>query len=68
MANHKAWMELSIIEKVEMVGKITHLLQNQFPYYITMKLMIDEANENGLFSEVKINNSNEVKLSSYTGD
>lgn len=56
MANHKAWLDLSIVDKIQLVGKVTHLLQNQFPYYIDMILLIKKAEEDGLFDNIKINN------------
>ena len=56
MANHKAWMELPIVDKIQIIGKATHLIQNQFPYYIDILLLIQKAEDDGLFDDVKINN------------
>lgn len=59
MPNHKEWMDLPIITKIELVGKVTHLLQNQYPYYLEIIKMLEEAEAYGLFNDVKINNKNE---------
>jgi hypothetical protein len=59
MANHKAWMDLPIVIKIELVGKIAHLLQNQYPYYLDLLDIISKAEDQGLFDDVIINNSNE---------
>lgn len=56
MANHNEWIELSIVEKIELVGKLTHLLQNELEFYNSFKKHILVAEELGLFNEVKINN------------
>lgn len=57
MANHKAWIDLPIVHKIELVGKITHLLQNQYPYFLEVIDLINKAEEEGLFSDVVINNN-----------
>lgn len=59
MANHQQWQELTIIEKIDLVGKLTHLLQNELEFYTSFKKHIQVAEELGLFDEVKINNNNE---------
>jgi hypothetical protein len=55
MANHKEWIELSIIEKIDMVGKLTHLLQNDEMSFHTFKNHIEKAESYGIFDEIKIN-------------
>lgn len=59
MANHKAWVDLPIVHKIALVGKITHILQNQYPYYLEMLDMISKAEDDGIFSDVVINNTDE---------
>lgn len=59
MANHKQWQELTIVEKVDLVGKLTHLLQNDVISYQAFVAHIRLAELSGVFDEVKINNSNE---------
>lgn len=56
MANHQQWQELTIIEKIDLVGKLTHLLQNDEDSFDAFKYWISKSEENGLFNEVKINN------------
>jgi len=55
MANHKEWQELTIIEKIDMVGKVTHLLQNDIKSFEAFKKWIDLSEVLGLFNEVKFN-------------
>lgn len=55
MANHKQWQELTIVEKIDLVGKLTHLLQNNERSFELFKIHINIAEEHGLFNEVKIN-------------
>jgi hypothetical protein len=56
MANHQQWQDLTIIEKIDLVGKLTHLLQNELEFYNSFIKHIKVAEELGLFNEVKINN------------
>lgn len=56
MANHQQWQELTIIEKIELVGKVTHLLQNDLDSFKAMKNWVEASELLGLFNEVKINN------------
>jgi hypothetical protein len=56
MPNHNEWIELSIIEKIDLVGKLTHLLQNDITSYKAFKTYIELSELAGLFNEVKINN------------
>lgn len=55
MANHKQWIDLSIVEKIELVGKLTHLLQNDVISFIAFKEHIEMCEIAGLFNEVKFN-------------
>ena len=59
MANHKAWIDLPIVDKIQIIGKATHLIQNQFPYYLEMLMLIRKAERDGLFDDIKINNHGE---------
>lgn len=56
MANHQQWQELTIIEKIDLVGKLTHLLQNDKESFESFKNWIEVSEALGLFNEVKINN------------
>lgn len=56
MANHQQWQELTIVEKINLVGKLTHLLQNDEKSYEAFKKWIEVSETLGLFDEVKINN------------
>lgn len=56
MANHQQWLDLTIIEKIDLVGKLTHLLQNDEFSFVTFKKWIEHSESRGLFNEVKINN------------
>lgn len=55
MANHQLWQDLTIIEKIDLVGKLTHLLQNDLDSYNAFKTWIEASELLGLFNEVKIN-------------
>jgi hypothetical protein len=59
MANHQQWQDLTIIEKIDLVGKLTHLLQNDIISYQVFKAHIKLSELAGLFDEVKINTTNE---------
>jgi len=56
MANHQQWQDLTIIEKIDLVGKLTHLLQNDEKSFDAFKSWIEACDLLGLFNEVKINN------------
>jgi hypothetical protein len=56
MANHQQWQELNIVEKVKLVGQLTHLLQNDEKSFETFTKWIKVSEIIGLFDEVKINN------------
>jgi hypothetical protein len=56
MANHQQWQDLTIIEKIDLVGKVTHLLQNDLDSYKAIKNWVLASELLGLFNEVKINN------------
>jgi hypothetical protein len=56
MANHQQWQDLTIIEKVKLVGQLTHLLQNDEKSFETFIKWINISEIIGLFDEVKINN------------
>lgn len=55
MANHEKWMELTILEKIDLVGKVTHLLQNDEESYDAFKKWVNASELLGLFNEIKIN-------------
>lgn len=55
MANCTSWLELSLQEKIEMVGKTTHLMQNSDVGFKAILDILDSAERVGLFKEIKIN-------------
>lgn len=55
MANHEKWIELTIIEKVDLVGKVIHLLQNDLQSYEAFSKYVKFSELAGFFNEVKIN-------------
>jgi hypothetical protein len=55
MANHEKWIELTIIEKVDLVGKVIHLLQNDIQSYEAFEKYVKFSELAGFFKEVKIN-------------
>jgi len=55
MANHQEWQDLTIIQKIDLVGKVTHLLQNDLDSFNAMKNWVAASELLGLFNEVKIN-------------
>lgn len=57
MANHEKWIELTIVEKVDLVGKVTHLLQNDLQSYEAFTKYVKLSEMAGLFDEIKINKS-----------
>jgi len=57
MANHNEWQELTIIEKIDMIGKLTHLFQNDIISYKAFKAYIQLSELAGVFNEIKINNN-----------
>jgi hypothetical protein len=56
MANHQEWQDLTIIEKIDLIGKLTHLVQNDLDSFKAFKTWIGASELLGLFNEVKINN------------
>lgn len=60
MANHQAWQDLTIVEKIDLVGKVTHLLQNDINSYNTFKYWVKVSEDAGLFNEVKINDERDT--------
>lgn len=61
MANCNLWLELSLQEKIEMVGKMTHLVQNSNVGFKAIKEILESAEKVGLFKEVKINPPSDEK-------
>lgn len=61
MANCNLWLELSLQEKIEMVGKMTHLVQNSNVGFKAIKEILESAERVGLFKEVKINPPSDEK-------
>lgn len=53
--NHKEWMDMTIIEKRDLVGKLTHLLQNDKASFNAFKKHIQEAESLGLLNQIKFN-------------
>jgi hypothetical protein len=60
--NCKKWLELSLQKKIEMIGKITHLVQNYETGFDTVNVIIEAAEHNGIFKEVVINPTYDCKL------
>ena len=62
MANHQQWQDLTIIEKIDLVGKLTHLLQNDEKSFEAFKKWIILSDKIGLFNEVKINDERDTEI------
>ena len=61
MANCKLWLDLSLQEKIEMVGKVTHLIQNSNVGFTAIEQILLSAEIAGMFNEVKINPPSDEK-------
>jgi len=61
MANHEKWIELTIVEKVDLVGKVIHLLQNDLQSYEAFEKYVKFSELAGFFTEIKINESDYEK-------
>lgn len=61
MANHEKWIELTIIEKVDLVGKVIHLLQNDLESYEAFSKYVRFRELAGFFTEIKINESTDYE-------
>jgi hypothetical protein len=61
MANCKMWLELSLQEKIEMVGKVTHLIQNSNVGFTAIEQILLSAEIAGMFKEVIINPPSDEK-------
>jgi hypothetical protein len=61
MANCKSWLELSLQEKIEMVGKMTHLVQNSDIGFREIQSILESAERVGWFKEIKINPPSDEK-------
>jgi len=61
MANCTSWLELSLQEKIEMVGKTTHLIQNSNVGFTAIEQILQSAEFAGMFKEVKINPPSDEK-------
>jgi hypothetical protein len=61
MANHEKWIELTIIEKVDLVGKVIHLLQNDLQSYEAFSKYVKYSELAGFFTEIKINESTDYE-------
>lgn len=62
MANCQSWLKLSLQEKIEIVGKVTHLIQNSNVAFKAIEDIIKIAESVGVFKEVKINPSRDEKI------
>ena len=62
MANHQQWQDLTIIEKIDLVGKLTHLLQNDVDSFNAFKSWVGASELLGLFNEVKINDERDTEI------
>jgi hypothetical protein len=61
MANCKLWMDLSLQEKIIMIGKTTHLMQNDATGFEAIERILKNAEMKGIFDEVIINPSSDEK-------
>lgn len=61
MANCKMWLELSLQEKIEMIGKVTHLIQNSNVGFTAIEQILLSAELAGIFKEVIINPPSDEK-------
>lgn len=57
MANHDQWLELTIIEKIELIGKVVHLIQNNASTFKMMQSIIKVETMLGTFNDIKINDN-----------
>lgn len=57
MANHDKWLELTIIEKIELIGKVVHLIQNNTSTFKMMQSIIKVEIMLGTFNDIKINDN-----------
>jgi hypothetical protein len=64
MANCKLWLDLSLQEKIEMVGKVTHLIQNSNVGFTAIEQILQSAELAGMFKEVIINPPSDEKNNS----
>ena len=51
--NIERWQQLSLPEKWELIGKITHLMQNDEQGFDNCIWLIKQAENNGIYSQVK---------------
>lgn len=51
----KSYEELTVVEKREMIGKITHLIQTQEHLFQAMASMIRQCENSGMFEGVSFN-------------
>lgn len=61
MANCKKYQMLSPKERIEMIGKAVHCLQNDQRSFLAIKDLIKVAEERGIFEGVVIMPTNEIK-------
>jgi hypothetical protein len=54
--NIERWQQHSLPEKWELIGKITHLMQNSEQGYDKCMELIKQADQDGIFSQVKFMN------------
>jgi hypothetical protein len=64
MANCKMWLDLSLQEKIEMVGKVTHLIQNSNVGFTAIEQILLSAEIAGMFKEIIINPPSDEKNNS----
>jgi hypothetical protein len=55
--NIERWQQLSLPEKWELIGKITHLMQNDEQGFDNCIELIKKAELNGIYSQVKFTNN-----------
>jgi len=54
MANCKEWMTLETNEKIQLTGKLVHLLQNDTEAFKAFSAMVETAEKVGIFENVRI--------------
>jgi hypothetical protein len=59
--NIEKWRILSLPEKWELIGKITHLIQNDEHGFDNCMELIKQAELNGIYKQVKFKNDGNTK-------
>ena len=62
MANCESFRKLSMKEKIEFVGKLNHVIQNDEQCFRAASKMLNHAQDRGILDDVVINPSTEERL------